>query len=149
MWFFKTGNGTFCIRYFREGYGLFIDQDYISWFKDAETAAKTVLECRTGHKPWDSRGVADSPKDLSEWQTLEEFQAGGAVKPTHDPVVVPLDCSCGHQIRESVARIRTVGKFRCPDCNGEIRVGADQLREIFASVSKQYPNGYIKGLSQK
>jgi len=146
MWFFQTENGMFCIRYFREGYGLFIDAEYLSWQRDAEGAAKMVSEHRTGHKPWDSLGTADAPKDLSEWKLLEEIQGAANIKPTHDPIVVPLDCDCGHQIKESVARVRILRKFRCPACNKDITVGDKQLAQIMEKVQQEYPNGLIKSL---
>jgi hypothetical protein len=146
MWFFQTEKETFCIRYFREGYGLFINGEYLSWQKDAEAAARMVSEHRTGHAPWDSRGNAEAPKDLREWKILEEIQGALDIKPTHDPIVVPLDCDCGHQIRESVARVRILRKFRCPACQKDITVGDDQLMEIMAKVQEEYPNGLIKSL---
>jgi hypothetical protein len=149
MWFFQSGNETFCIRYFREGYGLFIDGEYLSWQKDAEAAAQMVSEHRTGHEPWDNRGTAKAPKDLSEWKLLAEIQGTPDIKPTHDPIVVPLGCDCGHQIRESVARIRILRKFRCPSCQKDITVGDQQLMEIMAKVQEEYPNGLIKSLSRK
>lgn len=148
MWFFNTGEETFCIRYFREGYGLFIGQDYLSWHKDAEAAAKLVFECRTGYKAWDERGTTDHPKDLSEWQPVAEIQKNGTIGTSHDPVVVPLECSCGHQIRESVARIRLIGKFRCPACNGTVVVGAEQVRAIIEKVRNELPNGHLPGRKQ-
>ncbi len=147
MWFFKTENGTFCIRYLREGYGLFIDEDYLTWQKDAESVAKLVFEQRTGHRSWDSMETADRPKDLGEWLTLADIQPEGLNNPSFDPVIVPLDCSCGHQIRESVGRIRAICKFRCPECKTEIRVGAEQMRAIMDDVREKNPNGYLKGRS--
>jgi predicted Zn-ribbon and HTH transcriptional regulator len=149
MWFFKTENGTFCIRYLREGYGLFIDEDYLTWQKDAEAVAKLVFDQRTGYSPWDSMITADRPKDLGEWQTLADIQTIGPINPSLDPVIVPLDCDCGHQIRESIARIRTICKFRCPECKSEIRVGADQMQAIMEKAKENYPNGYIKSLSRQ
>jgi hypothetical protein len=145
MWFFKTENGTFCIRYLREGYGLFIDEDYLTWQKDAESVAKLVSEQRTGHRPWDSLEVADCPNNLGEWLTLEDIQPKGLNNPSYDPFIVPLDCSCGNQIRESVGRIRTICKFRCPECNREIRVGAEQMRAIMEEVKGKSPNGFMNG----
>ena len=149
MWFFKTENGTFCIRYLREGYGLFIGQEYLSWHKDAESAAKQVRDQRTGYLPWDSLGTVDLPEDISNWQTPEDFQTADHIKPTHDPVVVPVTCRCGHQISESIGRIRTIGKFPCPVCKQEIMLEADRVREIYETARRQYPNGYIKGISPR
>lgn len=145
MWFFETGKGTFCVRYFREGYGLFIDCDMLVWQKDAEAAARLVNERRTGHKPWDEGDSVAAPKDLSEWKTLEEIQ-GEQVKPTHDPIVVPLDCSCGHRITQSIARIRVLRKFRCPSCNNFIEVGDDLMNEIMEKAKRDYPKGLIQSL---
>ncbi len=149
MWFFKTENGTFCIRYLREGYGLFIDEDFLTWKKDAESVASLVYEQKTGYRPWDGMAAADRPKELKEWQTLAEIQTTGPISPSLDPVIVPLECGCGHQIRESIARIRTICKFRCPQCNSEIRVGADQMRAIVDKAREKFPNGYIRSLSRQ
>lgn len=145
MWFYKTDNGTFCVRYFREGYGLFINDDCLSWHRDAESAAKAVADGRTGHAPWDTMETVERPKNLSQWLTLEEVQPGRTML-AHDPIVVPIDCGCGHRIQESVSRIRTIGKFRCPNCKEEIRISGDAFREIMEKVRKEYPQGYIKGV---
>ncbi len=149
MWFYKTESGTFCIRYLREGYGLFIDEDYLTWQKDAEMVAKLVFDQRTGYAPWDGKATAERPKYLCEWKTLADIQTIGPISPSLDPVIVPLDCGCGHQIRESIARIRTICKFRCPECNTEIRVDADQMQAIIDEAKAKYPNGYIRSLSRQ
>lgn len=149
MWFFETGTGTFCIRYLREGFGLFLGENLLSWHKDAATAAAKVFAGQTGFSPWDGQGTVNRPKDLSEWKSLAEMQGGGPVTLAYDVVVVPLDCACGYQLNESIGRIRTISVFRCPQCKETIRVGADQLREIVESAKKEYPNGYIKNLSQR
>jgi predicted RNA-binding Zn-ribbon protein involved in translation (DUF1610 family) len=147
MWFFKTEAGTFCVRYLREGYGLFLGENLLSWHKDAATAAAKVFAGKTGHPPWDGQNTVERPKDLSEWKTFAEMQKGGPVTLVYDVVIVPLDCSCGHQLKESIGRIRTLSVFRCPQCKETIRIDADQLREIVESVKKEYPEGYIKSLS--
>ncbi len=149
MWFFNTGNGTFCIRYLREGYGLFIEEDFLTWQKDAEATAKLVFDQRTGYRPWDGKETAERPKDLGEWQTLADVQTIGLISPALDPVIVTLDCDCGGQIRESIARIRTICKFRCPECTSEIRVGAEQMKAIVEKAREKYPKGYIRSLSRQ
>ncbi|HET6420922.1 MAG TPA: hypothetical protein VFG19_12230 [Geobacteraceae bacterium] len=148
MWFFETGNGTFCIRYLREGYGLFIDEDFLTWQKEAETVARLVFDRRTGHGPWDGNDTATPPKCLDEWRTLADIQTIGPISPSLDPVIVTLDCGCGGQIRESIARIRTICKFRCPTCKSEIRVGAAQMKAIVEKAREKYPKGYIRSLSR-
>jgi hypothetical protein len=71
MWFYETTVGTFCIRYMREGYGLFVDGECLLWQRDAESAAKMVFQGTTGYAPWDTLAGVHRPKDLSEWRTRE------------------------------------------------------------------------------
>jgi hypothetical protein len=149
MWFFKTESGTFCIRYLREGYGLFLGENLLSWHKDSETAAAKVFAGQTGYHEWDGQSEVARPKDLSEWLTVEEMQGHGPFTRDYDPVVVPLDCSCGYQLKESIRRIRTLSVFCCPQCKETIRIGLDRLREILESAKKEYPDGYIKGLTPR
>ncbi len=149
MWFFDTGNGTFCIRYLREGYGLFIDEDYLTWQKSADVLTKLVFDGKTGYASWDGNVPVERPKNLDEWRTLADIQTIGPISPSLDPVLVTLDCACGGKTRESIARIRTICKFRCPQCNAEIRVGAEQMKSIVEKAREKYPNGYIKSLSRQ
>ncbi len=149
MWFLKTEFGIFCVRYLREGYGLFIGEDLLSWHKDAETAAAKVFAGQTGHPEWDRQSEAVRPKDLSEWLTAEDMQVHGTFTRDYDPVIVTLDCACGYQLKESIRRIKTLSAFRCPQCKESIRISLDQLREIMESTKKKYPDGYVKGLTPR
>jgi predicted RNA-binding Zn-ribbon protein involved in translation (DUF1610 family) len=144
MWFFKTETGMFCIRYLREGYGLFIEEDNLNWFRDAEAAVRSVAEHRTGHRLWDASD-ASAPEDLNSWQTLAEIKKGEQIPAGYDPYVVTLDCSCGNQLRESIGRIRTICRFRCPQCGSEVRVSADELQEIIEKLRKERPGGLWSG----
>lgn len=149
MWFLMTEVGTFCVRYMREGYGLFLGEEMLSWHKDAETAAAKVSAGQTGFPPWDGQSEVARPKDLSEWQTVEDMQGIESFTRDYDPVIVPLDCACGYQLKESIRRIRTLSVFRCPQCKGTIRIDLDQFRGILESTKKAYPDGYVKGLTPR
>ncbi|MEI8356385.1 MAG: hypothetical protein WCG31_09900 [Deltaproteobacteria bacterium] len=149
MWFLKTEFGTFCVRYLREGYGLFMGEDFLSWHKDAETAAAKVSAGQTGCHEWDSQSEVVRPKGLGEWLTSKEMQLHGSFTRDYDPVIVDIECGCGYLLKESIRRIKTLSAFRCPECRETIRINLEQLLEIMESTKKKYPDGYIKGLNPR
>jgi hypothetical protein len=149
MWFLMTETGTFCVRYMREGYGLFLGEEMLSWHKDAETAAAKVSTGSTGFAPWDEQTEIARPKDLSEWQTVEDLKINESFTRDFDPVIITLDCSCGNQLKESIRRIRTLSAFRCPQCKATIRIDHDRFREIMETTKKNHPDGYVKGLTPR
>ena len=118
MWFYETMVGTFCVRYMREGYGLFLDGDCLNWQRDAESAAEKVHQGKTGHAPWDTLEGVHRPNDLSEWRSQEP--TASPVRPNDDPLVIPIECACGHRFGESVARLRSVQELRCPSCKAPV-----------------------------
>ena len=132
MWFYETNEGTFCIRYMRDGYGLFVDGDCLNWQRDKAAAAERVFQGRTGHAPWDSLEGVHRPKDLSEWRSQELTPT--AVRSKDDPLVIPLECSCGHAFGESVARIRSIRDLRCPSCKAVVRLDREWLMEQIAEA---------------
>jgi hypothetical protein len=116
----------------RDGYGLFIDGDCLNWQRDKEAAAERVFQGRTGHAPWDTREGVHRPKDLSEWRSQES--TAFAARSKDDPLVIPLECSCGHAFGESVARIRSIQDLRCPSCKAVVRMDRDRLMELIAEA---------------
>jgi len=119
----------------REGYGLFVDGDNLHWDWDEDSAADRVFQGRTGHAPWDTLEGVQRPKDLSEWRSQEP--TASPVRPNDDPLIIPLECACGHAFGESVARIRSVQELRCPFCRAVVRLDRDRLLELIKEAREK------------
>ncbi len=66
---YPTNFGTFSI--FPDAAGrwrLEMNGQYCSVHGTVEDAASAVYNCASGHIDWDSQGVVESPRTLSEWQ---------------------------------------------------------------------------------
>lgn len=128
MWFYDSSVGTFCIRYMRDGYGLFLDGNCLCWQRDAKTAAEKVSQGKTGHAPWDTQEGANRPTDLNEWRIQEP--TASPIRPNDDPLIIPLECACGHKFGESVARLRSIQGLRCPSCKAQISLERERLLQL-------------------
>lgn len=136
MWFFDSATGTFCIRYLREGYGLFLDGECLNWYREADTAAEAVFLGRTGYAPWDGLAAAGRPETLGEWRSHEGTST--PVNAGHDPVIVSLECTCGHSFKESVARVKNSPGLRCPACKSVVKVETERLLELIKEAPRKH-----------
>jgi len=135
MWLYDTTVGTFCIRYMREGYGLFLNGVHLNWQKDAKSVAELVRQGKTGHAPWDTLEGVRRPGDLSEWRCQEPNAS--PVTPNDDPLVIPLECACGHEFGESVARLRSIQELRCPACKARVALDRERLLKLIQEAREK------------
>lgn len=49
MWVYRTTVGTFSIRPYRGGYGLYVADEYLGWYHSPRAAADDVFMCATSY----------------------------------------------------------------------------------------------------
>jgi len=57
---------------------------------------------------------------------------------------IKLTCDCGHEIQESVRRLKNNPQLTCPRCRTVIAVKADELRSTANAIDKALKNPGFK-----